>query len=58
MKNKAQAEIFGVLFAVIGFFMGYFMTKTMEPGLFWTIITIGCCTVAGYAIPTMVGNKG
>jgi len=57
MKIKAQAQVFGIMFAAIGFVMGYLMTKAMQPGIFWSLATIICCTICGYIIPVAAGNK-
>jgi|TARA_R110002020_G_scaffold157681_1_gene340578 hypothetical protein len=57
MNIKAQAQVFGIMFGAIGFVMGYVMTKAMQPGIFWSITTIICCTIVGYMIPVAVANK-
>ena len=57
MNIKAQAQVFGIMFAAIGFVMGYVMTKAMQPGIFWSITTIICCTIVGYMITVAVANK-
>jgi len=57
MNIKGQAQVFGVIFGIIGFGMGYVMTKAMQPGIFWSIVTIICCSIVGYMIPVGVGDK-
>ena len=57
MNKLGQAQFFGVLFAVVGFIMAIYLTKSMGASLFWKIITIIACTIAGYMIPTIAGNN-
>jgi len=56
MNKLGQAEIFGILFAIIGAVMGFVMAKSMGAGLFVRMITVLCCALAGYFIPVAAGR--
>jgi len=57
MNNLGQAQIFGILFAVVGAIMGYTISGSMDGGLIIKFITTICCGLAGYFIPMAVSSS-
>ena len=57
MNKLGQAQLFGIVFAIIGAIMAFVMVKSMGAGIFISIITVICCAVVGYMIPVAVGSR-
>jgi uncharacterized membrane-anchored protein len=56
MNKLGQAQLFAIVFALIGAVMGFIMAKSMGAGLFIRMITVLCCAGAGYFIPMAAGR--
>jgi len=59
MKNKkAQMEFspLGIIMAFIAAVMGFFIAKSMNPGIFWLTLTVLVCAGAGYFISLKLGD--
>ena len=56
MNNKGQAEIIGILFAVVAGILGFVMAGTMNAGIILKFVVTICCGLAGYFIPVLTSR--
>jgi hypothetical protein len=56
MNNKGQAQIIGLMFAVVAGILGFVMAGTMNSGIILRFVVTICCGLAGYFIPVMASK--
>lgn len=55
--KKAQVDVWGVLFFIVGAVLGWIISKRMEAGFFIRIMSAGLTGLAGYVIGWIGSNK-
>jgi len=49
-NKKAQVSMWGFIYGVIGLVIALVITKMMNPGIFWSIVTIVVTTGGAYFV--------
>ena len=50
MNKKGQVSAWGFIYAIVCLIVALIITKGMNPGWFWSLVTIVITTAAGYIV--------